>query len=381
MNWKVPLADLNYGPEEEEAVLRVLRSKWLTMGAETQLFEEEFARSHGVEHAIAVSNCTQALHLACLVLDIGEGDEVIVPSLSFVATSNAVRYTGARVRFADILSPQEPTIDPAAVESLVTPRTKAVIVMHYGGYPCRMPEIMEVAAKHRLMVIEDTAHAPGAWLQGKALGNWGDVGCFSFFSNKNLATGEGGMITTRDAKLDLRLRLMRSHGMTTLTWDRHRGHAYSYDVVAPGYNDRIDEIRAALGREQLKKLGEANNKRLEIIRTYREAFAHNGCDIPFKHIEWEPDSRDYLPSGHLMPILLPRGYERQHFVDMLKLAAIQTSLHYPPIHTFSAYKAEQPETCLEQTEAYAAREVTLPLFPGMTREQLEYTIDVVNRSL
>ena len=162
MDWRVPLADLDFGSEEEEAVLRVLRSRWLTMGGVTQEFEARFAELAGCRHALAVSNATQALHLACLAIDLGPGDEVIVPSLTFVATANAVLYTGAEVRFADIIGPDDLTIDPEAVEAAVTLRTKAIIVMHYAGYPCRMREISAVAEKYGLRIIEDAAHAPGA---------------------------------------------------------------------------------------------------------------------------------------------------------------------------------------------------------------------------
>lgn len=190
MEWSVPLADLDYSEEEERAVLDVLRSRWLTMGAVTQQFEDDFARFLGVKHALAVSNATVALHLACLALGIGPGDEVIVPSLTFVATSNAVLYTGAQVCFADIVGLSELTISPQAVESQITPRTRAVIVMHYGGYPCQMESLCQVAARHGIAVIEDAAHAPGASVNGRPLGMWGDVGCFSFFSNKNLSTGK-----------------------------------------------------------------------------------------------------------------------------------------------------------------------------------------------
>ncbi|HSA03410.1 MAG TPA: aminotransferase class I/II-fold pyridoxal phosphate-dependent enzyme, partial [Candidatus Paceibacterota bacterium] len=196
MQWKIPLADLNYGPEEEEAVARVIRSRWLTMGEQTSRFEEEFRRFTGARHAFALSNCTVALHLACAALEIGPEDEVIVPSLSFVATANAVLYTGAKVRFADIIGPADLTLSPQSVQSLINDRTKAIVVMHYGGYPCQMDEIMQIARAKGLRVIEDVAHAPGAWKNGKHLGTIGDVGCFSFFSNKNLSTGEGGMLIT-----------------------------------------------------------------------------------------------------------------------------------------------------------------------------------------
>jgi len=217
MNWVVPLSDVKFGIEEINAVTAVLESGWLTMGAVTAEFEKEFAAYTGAKHALAVSNATVALHMACLGLDIGSGDEVIVPSLTFVATANAVRYTGATPVFADITSENNLTISLASIERALTPRTKAVIVMHYGGYACDMPAILAWAEERGLPVIEDAAHAAGSFLDGRHLGTWGKTGCFSFFSNKNLSTGEGGMIVTDDDALAERFRLLRSHGMTSLT--------------------------------------------------------------------------------------------------------------------------------------------------------------------
>ena len=344
------------------------------MGAVTQAFEQEFAAYHSAKHAIAVSNATQALHLACLALGIGPGDEVIVPSLTFVATSNAVLYTGATPIFADIIGPDELTIDPTDIEQKITPRTKAIIVMHYGGFPCRMPEIMAIAERYGLSVIEDAAHSPGAWLGGKALGNWGAIGCFSFFSNKNLSTGEGGMLLTERDDLAEKLHLLRSHGMTTLTWDRHQGHAYSYDVVALGYNDRIDEIHSALGRVQLAKLGAKNDRRREITQQYWQALAECDLELPFKNVfeaNYQPeDLHAYLPAHHLMPVLLPEGGDRMAFVGKLKEQGIQTSLHYPPVHRFRYYQERLGKIDLPRTEAVASREVTLPLWSEITSDQL-----------
>jgi dTDP-4-amino-4,6-dideoxygalactose transaminase len=359
MTWKVPLADLDYGPEEEQAVIDVLRSKWLTMGAVTQAFEAAFAALTGAAHAIAVSNATQALHLACLALGIGPGDEVIVPSLSFVATANAVLYCGADVRFAEVLGPDDLTVDPAAIEACITPRTRAIIPMHYGGYPCRMAEILALAEAHGLAVIEDAAHAPGAALDGHALGAFGAVGCFSFFSNKNLPTGEGGMLVTDRDDLAAQLRLLRSHGMTSLTYDRHKGHAFSYDVVALGYNDRIDEIRSALGLAQLGKLAANNARRRALTHAYWDALSDLPVDLPFRSVD--QGSGAY----HLFPLLLPEGADRAAFMTGLRDAGVQSSIHYRPIHTFSYYVNRYGEQSLPITEAVAAREVTLPLYPTM----------------
>ncbi len=378
MNWHVPLADLDYGVDEEQAVLDVLRRRWLTMGEITRKFEDEFAAMTGCRYALAVSNATVALHLACLALDIGPGDEVIVPSLTFVATTNAVLYTGAQVRFADILGAEEPTMDPNEIDRLVTPRTKAIIVMHYGGYPCRMPEIMERAKHYHLHVIEDAAHAPGAALDNRPLGSWGDIGCFSFFSNKNLSTGEGGMLTTNDEKIALKVRLLRSHGMTSLTWDRHQGHAYSYDVVDLGYNYRIDEIHSALGRVQLQKLAHNNARRRDLTQTYRQAFADSRLGLPFD--SWATH-QNVDPAYHIFPVVLPIGFQRQLFIDKLRESGIQTSIHYPPIHLFKYYRQRYPNIRLPHTEAFAELEVTLPLYPGLSSSQQTFVIERINQVL
>ncbi len=369
MDLRVPLSDLSYGQEEEEAVLNVLRSKWLTMGSVTQSFEAEFAQLLGVKYAFAVANGTVALHLAYTALGIQGGDEVIVPALTFVATANAALYTGARVRFADIIGAEDLNIDPQEIEKNITPRTKAIAVVHYGGYPCRMAEIMEIARGHGLAVIEDAAHAPGAALDGRALGGWGDAGCFSFFSNKNVAVGEGGMVVTNRDDLAERIRLLRSHGMTTLTWDRHHGHAYSYDVVALGYNYRIDEIHSALGLAQLHKLEKNNLRRKQITERYRAGFKSggDGMTLPF-------DRSIGAPSYHIMPVLLPEHADRRVFMDTMRNAGVQTSIHYPPIHHFQYYRQHYDVPCLPITEAVAAREVTLPLYPSMRDEDVDYVL-------
>lgn len=370
MEWIVPLADLDYDEAEEQAVLTVLRSKWLTMGAVTQQFEHKFAFMCKAPYAVSVSNATEALHLACLALGIGPGDEVIIPSLSFVATANAVLYTGADVVFADILSAEDLTISPLDIEQKITNKTKAIIVMHYAGYACHMQKILALAKEHNLVVIEDTAHAPGASLDGKPLGTWGDVGCFSFFSNKNLATGEGGMLVTHREDLLKKFLHLRSHGMTTLTYDRHKGHAFSYDVVDLGYNYRIDEIRAALGLVQLEKLPDNNQKRLFWTRYYHEKL-FNVVGLPFRN-------HTGISACHILPILLPKGVDRNHFQDYMRTKKIQTSIHYPSIHNFSYYqKRYGKNSTLPITEDIASREVTLPLFPNMKEEQFAFVVDSI----
>ncbi len=374
MEWQVPLADLDYDETEERAVMDVLRRRWLTMGQVTQQFEQQFAELTGAKHVFAVSNATVALHMACLSLGIGPGDEVIVPSLTFVATANSVLYTGAEVRFADILGEDDLNLSPESIESQITPKTKAISLVHYGGYPCRMEAILEIAKKHGLAVIEDAAHASGAYLKGKHLGAWGDVGCFSFFSNKNLSTGEGGMLVTNRDDIADKARLLRSHGMTSLTWDRHQGHAYTYDVVDLGYNYRIDEIHSALGLAQLGKLAKNNARRKEITQIYRDGLKAFPVGIPFQGTPGQP-------AYHLAPILLPKGMDRLKFIDSMKQDGIQTSIHYPPAHKFSYYRKRYPEVSLPATEDIAGREVTLPLYPGMTDGQVRMVIEAVGRAL
>ena len=374
MEWRVPLADVKLGEEEERAVLEVLHSGWLTMGAVTQAFEQEFAAFTNVKHAISVNNATAALHLACMALGLGPGDEVILPSLTFVATANAVRYTGAKVVFADIESENWLCISPRTIEEQITDRTKAIVVMHYAGFACDMPEIMRIAKEHGLSVIEDAAHAIGASLEGKALGTWADVGCYSFFGNKNMTTGEGGMLVTNDDVLAEKARIMRSHGMTTLTWDRHKGHASTYDVVELGYNYRMDEIRSAIGREQLKKLPAGNARREYLVSRYRSAFEKMVPELGLPFGE-----KRGVSSQHIFPVLLPEGINKEAFRELLKQDGIQTSFHYPPVHNFKIYHDPLQiygET-LRITENVARREVTLPLFPGMTEAQQDLVIENV----
>ena len=374
--WRIPLADVDLGPEEEAAVLEVLRRGWLSMGEVTAEFEAEFAALTGARHALAVTNCTAALHLAGLALGWEPGDEVIVPSLTFVATANAVRYTGATPIFADIISESDFSLSAEDVAERITPRTKAIIVVHYAGHAADMPAIMALAERHGLTVVEDVAHAPGADLDGRAPGTWGDIGCFSFFANKNMTTGEGGMVTTDDDELAARLRLLRSHGMTSLTWDRHKGHAWSYDVVAPGYNYRIDEVRSAIGRVQLAKVTVANQRRRALDALYRELLP---AVVPELGVPYATTRG--TPACHLRPVLLPEGADRRRFMDEMKARGIQTSIHYPPIHRFSYYRNMAGGAALPLTELVGDREVTLPLYPALTTADVESVVAAVAEAL
>jgi len=375
--WRVPLFDLTLGDEELKAVERVLRSGWLTMGEVTREFERRFAEFLGVRHAIAVANCTAALHLANRALGIGPGDEVICPALTFVATANSVVYTGARPVFADITGLDDLSISPADIEAKITPRTRAILVVHYAGYPCDMDPILEIARRHGLRVIEDSAHAPGAEYKGRKCGTIGDVGCFSFFSGKNMTTGEGGMVVTDDDELAERIRLMRSHGMTSLTLDRYKGHSFSYDVVELGYNYRLDEMRSALGLVQLTRLADNNDRRRRIHAWYRERLRSvPGIRVPYS----DPVG---TPVHHIFPAILDEGISRRAFMGEMKARGVQTSIHYPPIHLFEFYRRAFGFRGghLPITEEVARREVTLPLYPSMDESDVAYVCDAILESI
>jgi dTDP-4-amino-4,6-dideoxygalactose transaminase len=370
--WTVPLADVVVDDELAEAALATFRSGWWSMGPRVEQFESEFASFCGASRAIAVASGTAALHLALLAVGCGPGDEVVVPSLNFVAAANAIVHTGAEPVFCDILGPEEPNLDPADVEAAFTSRTKAIVALHYAGYPCDMDAVGALARDRGLAVVEDAAHAPGASLRGRMCGTLGDVGCFSFFSNKNLPVGEGGMLVTDDEALAERLRLLRSHGMTTLTWDRHRGHASDYDVVLPGFNYRLDELRAAVGVRQLAQLAGENEARGRIVARYRKALAGTrGVTMPFRE-----GAADRTSSHHLAVVVLPEGTDRLAVREAMNERGVQTSVHYPPIHGFSAYR-ERSRRPLPQTDALADRLLTLPLFGRLTDEQVELVIEAL----
>jgi dTDP-4-amino-4,6-dideoxygalactose transaminase len=368
MKWRYPLSDIDFGKEEEREVLKVLRSRWLSTGPVTEKFEEAFSEYLGEGHAIAVSNGTGALHLAMACLGLREGDEVILPSLTFVATANVVLYVGAKPVFADVTGPEDLTLSPRKVQEKITRNTKAILVMHYGGYPCDMKSIVELAKQHGLYVIEDAAHAPGAKYRGQKCGLIGDLGCFSFFANKNLVAGEGGMVVTRNKELAGRVRAMRSHGMEALSWDKYRGHLSAYDIQRLGYNYRITEIQSALGLAQLKKLNRSNEIRKRLVEVYREELdGVAGISIPFSRSDGEP-------SYHLAPILVHSGPARDRLMEELRNLRVQTSIHYPPIHLFSLYRKQfgYKRGMLPETDKLSKRELTLPLHPRMKAEDVKW---------
>jgi dTDP-4-amino-4,6-dideoxygalactose transaminase len=374
--WLVPLSNVYPDADLQRVVADAVNSGWWSAGPRVAEFERRFADVCGGGTALAVANGTAALHLALLAVGCGPGDEVILPALNFVAAANVIGWVGAAPVFCDVHGEDDLTLDPADVEAAITSRSRAVVVMHYGGHPCDMERLLEISARHGLAVVEDAAHAPGATLNGRALGGMGDVGCFSFFANKNLPIGEGGMVITSDAEVADRMRLLRSHGMTTMSWDRHRGHANTYDVLAPGFNYRMDDIRAAIGIVHLERLAAWNSARGRIVDEYRaELHDFNGIQMPFR------PRGNASPAHHLAVILLPPDISRDAVRTALASKRVQTSVHYPPTHRFSWYRSNAGSRSLPVTDALADRLLTLPLYPDMGHDAVRTVIDAVKSAV
>jgi dTDP-4-amino-4,6-dideoxygalactose transaminase len=365
--WQVPLADVKMTAEDIRAVTETYRSGWLSMGPRTEELETAFADYVGSKHAFAVANGTAALHLACAACGIEPGDRVVAPSMTFVATVNAIAYTGAEPVFADIAGLTKPWVDRAAAESALDDTTRAMMVVAYGGHPGMLPDLAALAKSRQLVLIEDAAHALGTRVNGRHAGTFGTVGAFSLFANKNLPVGEGGMVITDDDEVAGRIKLLRSHGMTTLTWDRHRGHASSYDVVALGFNYRLDEPRAALALSRLSRLDDANDARNRLVEQYRDKLSGLEGVSPL-----DPAGPGVQDSAHLFAVVLDADVDRDAFRGSLAEQGVQTSIHYPPVHRFSIYS--HLGASLPVTDAYATRTVTLPLFPHMTRTQFRHVV-------
>jgi dTDP-4-amino-4,6-dideoxygalactose transaminase len=373
----IPLFDIALDEGEIEAVAETLRSGWLTMGPRIREFEIAFAEHLDAEHAIATSSCTASLHLAYLAAGIGPGDEVIVPAITFVASAAAVRYCGATPVFADVVGPDDLNVDPADVEARITPKTKAICAVHYAGYSADLVALHAVCERHGLALIEDAAHAPSATggAEGRKLGTQSLAGCFSFFSNKVLSCGEGGLIATDDERVAELVRSRRSHAMTSGTWDRHRGHSAAYDVVGLGYNYRMDEPRAALLTARLPKLETDIARRRELVHRYRAELADlEGISIPFT------DDAVDTSSCYVMPLMLDDGEHRPELRESMLAAGVQTSVLYPAIHEFTAY-AHPDMPSLPQSEEVSRRELTLPLFPTLTERDQDRVVAALRGGL
>jgi dTDP-4-amino-4,6-dideoxygalactose transaminase len=372
MTYKIPLFDINFDDHETRAVVKTIESKWLSMGPRCIELEKKFCEMFSSPYSLTTSNCTASLHLALAALGISEGDEVIVPSLTFVATVNSVIYVGATPVFADITSFEDLCIDPSDIERKITSKTKAIIVMHFAGFPCNMNKIMEIAKKNKIKIIEDACHGPLSEYNGKKLGTFGEVGCFSFFSNKNISTGEGGMVITDSEELYNKMKLLRSHGMTTMSYQRAAGHATSYDVIDFGYNYRMDDIRASIGIVQLEKLHGDLIKRAQIRKLYEKYLAENEqIIIPFQN-------NTYFVSNYIFPIVLrdSDSNKRDYIRNKLHDAGIQTSIHYPAVHHFTAYI--KYSISLPKTDYVTDNEITLPMYSKLTESEIHYICDRLN---
>jgi dTDP-4-amino-4,6-dideoxygalactose transaminase len=366
---ELPLFDLELQPQDLAAVAETLRSGWLTLGPRTAAFEEEFARHLGARHAIAVSSCTAALHLAYLAAGVGPGDEVIVPSFTFAATAAAALYCDATPVFAEIVSRETPSLDPEDVERRITPRTKAVCIVHYAGYAAAADTMKEICDRHGIALIEDVAHAPSATLQGRKLGTWGLAGAFSFFSNKVLSVGEGGLLCTDDDEVAAQVRSQRSHCMTSGTWDRHSGRTDTYDVVGLGYNYRLDEPRSALLLSRMGRLEAEIERRRELTVRYRSMLK----EIPEIVVPFE-DGEVPESSCYVIPIMLQEDGRQAEVSARLRDRGIQTSIFYPSIHRFTAYRERFPAVSLPITELASRTELTLPFYPHMSHEDQDRVV-------
>ena len=375
MEYKIPLFDLNFGQSEIDAVVNTIKSNWISTGPKCQEFEDIFSSMLDVKYAVTLANCTCALHLACLVLGIKEGDEVICPSLTFAASVNCIRYVDATPVFCDITSAGHINMDAGLIESLITTKTKAILVVHMAGFPADMDTIMAIAEKYNLRVIEDACHGPLSEYKSQKLGTIGDIGCFSFFSNKNISTGEGGMLVTNNEEYAKRVRSLRSHGMTTMSYQRAKGHATAYDIVELGYNYRMDDLRAALGVSQLHHLKEDLLQRAKVRSYYLDLLKkEDRITVPFA------DNTEFV-SNYIMPVVLKNSTveNRDRVRDQLHSQGIQTSIHYPAVHQFSIYQGYNAN--LPNTDYICNNEITLPMYSKLTKEDVAFIVDTLINAL
>ncbi len=356
----IPVFKPSYGKDEINAVSKVLLSGWAGLGPRTEEFEKEFAKYIGVKYAIALNSCTAALHLAMKVMDIEKG-EVITTPITFVSTNHAIFYNGARPVFCDV---EEDTlnIDVNLIETLITDRTKAVITVHYGGHSCDMKKINVFAKKHDLKVIEDCAHAAGGTYKGKKLGSIGDIGCFSFHAVKNLATGEGGMITTNDRNIYERLRKLRWLGISKGTWQRekeHKKYDWQYDVEEIGFKYHLHDISSAIGLAQLARLDDMNKRRREIVRIYSRELKGIGDIIV-------PSEKNYAKSAWHNFVI--KTGKRDGLNVFLQEKGVSTGVHYYPNHLYEIYKPYYRN--LPVAERIWKNILTLPLYPDLKDKEV-----------
>lgn len=362
--------------EDIDAVVSVMRSGWLTTGAKARQFEQEFAAKVGARYAVALNSCTAALHLALEAIGLQEGDEVLVPTMTFAATAEVVTYFKAKPVLIDCL-PTTLNMDPELIERAITPRTKAVIPVHFAGQPCEMGSILEIARRHDLRVIEDAAHAFPASYKGKAIGSIGDYTCFSFYATKNITTGEGGMVTTDDPDQADRIRRMSLHGLSRDAWKRYTNQgSWYYDIVAPGFKYNLTDMAAALGLTQLHKAERFWKTRERYAALYAEGFR----DLP--EITPLMIHDDVQHAWHLYVIQLDLDrlrISRQAFIEGLQQKQIGCSVHFIPLHLHPYYRETGHYSRADFPVASQAfdRMVSLPLYSKMSEEDVHRTIQAV----
>jgi perosamine synthetase len=370
----IPVARPYIGSEEERAVIDVLRSGWVTQGPRVAEFEEKFSEYIGCEHSVAISSCTTALHLALLASGIGPGDEVICPSLSFIATANSIAYVGATPIFADI-DLTTYNLDPTRLEEAISPRTKAILVVHQIGLAAEMNKLLSVASKHGLLVIEDAACAIGSEYDGKLIGKpIGAMACFSFHPRKILTTGEGGMITTNDANLAERLRRLRQHAMSMSDVVRHSAKQISsetYDEV--GYNFRMTDLQAAIGITQLGRLAGFLERRRSLADRYTKALQN----IPWIQTPIVPANCRHNYQSYMIRLLGGFAAKRDAIMQELLEKKISTRRAIMAIHRELPYRSDRWKQCLRQTDLVTDTALILPLFHQMTESEQDYIIEAV----
>lgn len=366
----IPVFRPCYDEEELEALREPFESGWIGLGPKTREFEERFAQFVGSPYAVAVNSATAALHLA-LSLAAVKGREVITTPMTFVSTNHAILYNQGIPVFADI-EPETLNIDPDWIQRKISPKTRAIVVVHYGGHACRMGTIMDMAREHNLVVVEDCAHGCGGKFEDHMLGTIGDFGCFSFHAVKNLATGDGGMITTRDAAADARLRQLVWVGISRGTWDRteRQGYSWEYNVEELGYKYHMNDIAAAIGLVQLRKLPRTNARRRELAQRYTQLLTD---------VDWieTPVEKPYAFSAwHNYVIKVDNPTDRDPLMSYLKERGISTGMHYIPNHLYEMYRPYVSEP-LPVAESVWRRLITLPLFPDLTDDEQDMIVDAI----
>ncbi len=364
------------GDEEVTAVVDILKSGWLTTGKAVKDFEQGVCDYTGAKHALGLMSCTGGLHMALAAHGVGPGDEVIVPTYTFVATAHVVTWLGATPVLVDS-DPQTFNIDPAAIQKAITPKTKAIIPVHIAGNPCDMDAIMALAKQHKLVVIEDAAHALGTTYKGRKIGAIGDVTAFSFYAIKNMTTGEGGMLTTDDEALMTKLRRLAYFGVNKDAYDRYgKGGSWYYQVEGQGYKYNMDNIQGAMGVEQLKKLDTFNAKRTELAAAYTKRFSE------IKGIRLQEIQEGGESCWHLFTIVIDEdtlGITRADLIDKLKEYNIGTSVHFIPLHLHPFYQEQYgyKEGDFPGAESVYKGLITLPLYPGMEEKDVEYVVEAI----